>query len=175
MRKVIALAAYSVMLLVGLAAPLHAQSGTEAPPPARTLSLAGPRVGLTFLSNGVIDKLKENHIQVGSTISQFGWQFERQFYTKQGGVTALNEWVVLVGGLDQSVAIPSLNWLVGLRTKEGAEFGVGPNVTPAGVALVVAAGVTFRAGVLNVPMNFAVVPTKAGTRVTMLTGFTLRR
>jgi hypothetical protein len=26
-----------------------------------------------------------------------------------------------------------------------------------------------------VPMNFAVVPTKAGTRVTMLTGFTMRR
>ena len=30
-------------------------------------------------------------------------------------------------------------------------------------------------GVLNVPMNFAVVPTKAGTRVSVLTGFVLRR
>jgi hypothetical protein len=28
---------------------------------------------------------------------------------------------------------------------------------------------------LNVPMNFAVVPTKAGTRVTILTGFTMRQ
>lgn len=64
---------------------------------------------------------------------------------------------------------------MGLRTQEGAEFGVGPNITPAGVALAVAAGVTFRAGALNVPMNFAVVPTKAGARVTMLTGFTMRR
>jgi hypothetical protein len=112
---------------------------------------------------------------VGPAISQFGWQFEKQFYTKSSGVTALNEWVVLVGGLDQSVAIPSVSWLVGLRTKEGAEFGVGPNVTPAGAALVVSAGVTFRAGILNVPMNFAVVPTKVGTRVTVLTGFTMRR
>src|SRR4029078_6315174 len=85
------------------------------------------------------------------------------------------EWVFLLGGLDQNVAIPSLSWMVGLRTKEGAEFGVGPNVTPAGVALALAAGVTMRAGVLNVPMNFAVVPTRAGTRVTMLTGFTMRR
>jgi hypothetical protein len=33
---------------------------------------------------------------------------------------------------------------------------------------------TIRTGIINVPMNFAVVPTKAGTRVTMLTGFTLR-
>jgi len=167
--------AAAALLFVGLASPLHAQSGNQAPPPARTLSLSGPRVGLTFLSDGVLKKLKEDNIDVGSTVSQFGWQFERQFYAKQGGVTALNEWVFLLGGLDQSVAIPSLSWLVGLRTAEGAEFGVGPNVTPAGVALAVAAGMTIRAGVLNVPMNFAVVPTKAGTRVTMLTGFTLRR
>jgi hypothetical protein len=170
MRNVVA-----ALVFIAFASPLHAQSGTQAPPPARTLSLSGPRIGMTFLSDGVVKKLHENDIDVGQNISQFGWQFERQFYSKQSGVTALNEWVFLVGGLDQSVAIPSLSWLVGLRTMEGAEVGVGPNVTPAGVALAVAAGVTFRAGVLNVPMNFAVVPTKAGTRVTVLTGFTMRR
>ena len=65
------------------------------------------------------------------TISQFGWQFEHEFYSKQDGPTVLNEWVFLLGGLDQGVAIPSLNWLVGLRTKEGTEFGIGPNITPA--------------------------------------------
>jgi hypothetical protein len=163
------------VMFAACAAPLHAQSGTAAPPAPKTLSLAGPRFGLTTLSEGVVKKLEEKDIVVGSTISQFGWQFERQFYSKAGGVTALNEWVVLVGALDQGVAIPSVSWLVGLRTKEGAEFGVGPNVSPAGAALVVSAGVTFRAGILNVPMNFAVVPTKAGTRVTVLTGFTMRR
>ena len=171
MRKTVLLA----VIFVACAARLYAQSGTEAPPAAKTLELSGPRFGLTMLSDGVIKKLAERDITIGSTISQFGWQFERQFYSKQGGVTALNEWVFLLGGLDQSVAIPSLSWLVGLRTSEGAEFGVGPNVTPAGVALAVAAGMTIRAGVMNVPLNFAVVPTKAGTRVTMLTGFTLRR
>jgi hypothetical protein len=163
------------LVCIAFASPLYAQSGTQAPPQARTLSLSGPRVGMTFLSEGVVKKLHERNVDVGQNISQFGWQFERQFYSKQSGVTALNEWVFLLGGLDQSVAIPSLSWLVGLRTSEGAEFGVGPNVTPAGVALAVAAGVTMRAGVLNVPLNFAVVPTKAGTRVTMLTGFTMRR
>jgi hypothetical protein len=85
---------------------------------------------MTFLSQGVVNKLHERQVDVGQNISQFGWQFERQFYSKQSGVTALNEWVFLLGGLDQNVAIPSLSWLVGLRTKEGAEFGVGPNVTP---------------------------------------------
>src|SRR5258705_11262617 len=163
-----------IVLFTALASPVHAQSGTQAPPPARTLSLSGPRIGMTFLSDGVVKRLHEDGIDVGQNISQFGWQFERQFYSKQSGVTALNAWVFLLGGLDQGVAIPSLSWMVGLRTSEGAEFGVGPNVTPAGVALAVAAGVTFRAGVLNVPMNFAVVPTKVGTRGTMLTGFTMR-
>ena len=173
MRKtVLALA----LMFAACAAPAYAQSGTQAPPPARTLELSGPRFGVTMLSQGVIDTLKkERNITIGSTISQFGWQFEKQFYSKAGGVTALNEWVALLGGLDQGVAIPSLSWLIGLRTKEGAEFGVGPNVTPAGVALVVSAGVTFKAGIMNVPMNFAVVPSKSGTRVSVLTGFTLRR
>jgi hypothetical protein len=87
----------------------------------------------------------------------------------------VTECVLLLGGLDQGVAIPSLSWLVGARTKEGAEFGVGPNITPAGVALAIAAGMTFRAGTLNVPVNFAVVPSKSGTRVSVLTGFSLRR
>lgn len=63
----------------------------------------------------------------------------------------------------------------GLRTRDGAEFGIGPNISPAGVALAMAAGVTFRAGVLNISMNFAVVPSKEGMRVSLLTGFTLRR
>jgi hypothetical protein len=128
-----------------------------------------------MLSDGVVKKLEERQLTVGPAISQFGWQFEKQFYNGAGGVTALNEWVGLVGGLDQGVVIPSISWLVGFRTKEGAEFGLGPNVTPAGASLVVSAGVTFRAGVLNVPVNFAVVPSQAGTRVTVLTGFTLRQ
>jgi len=162
------------VVLVVLSSPAFAQSGAAAPPPVRTLSLDGPRVGVTMLSDGVRAKLAERDIFVDSAVSQFGWQFERQFYSKKGGVTAVTEWVALLGGLDQGTVIPSLSWLVGLRTPEGAEFGVGPNVTPAGVALAISAGVTFRAGALNVPMNFAIVPTKAGTRVSMLTGFTFR-
>ena len=168
-------AAIVLMCLALPAAPVWAQNVLDPPSYTKAVNLSGPRFGLTALSPGVVDELQKRSIEVKPSISQFGWQFERQFYSKQSGVTALNEWVFLLGGLDQGVAIPSLSWLVGLRTMEGAEFGVGPNVTPAGVALAVAAGVTFRAGVLNVPMNFAVVPTKVGTRVTMLTGFTLRR
>lgn len=167
---------YLALVFVAVAMPLGAQSAISPPPPfAKTVSLSGPRFGLTSLSEGVVEKLRKRQIDVGSSISQFGWQFEKQFYSKDGGVAAVNEWVVLVGGLDQGVALPSVSWIVGLRTKEGTEFGVGPNITPAGVALAFAAGVTLRAGILNVPMNVAVVPSKAGMRVSFLTGFNMRR
>jgi hypothetical protein len=156
------------------AQPAFGQPNPGLPPIAKTVSLAGPRFGLTMLNDTMIEKLKTRDINVTNTISQFGWQFEREFYSKQEGPTVLNEWVALVGGLDQGVVIPSLSWLVGVRTREGAEFGLGPNITPGGVALALAAGVSFRAGVINVPMNVAVVPSKYGTRISILTGFVLR-
>jgi hypothetical protein len=42
--------------------------------------------------------------------------------------------------------------MVGVRTRDGAEFDVGPNVTPAGTALVLATGFTFRTGAMNITM-----------------------
>jgi hypothetical protein len=124
----------------------------------------------------VVDALKKvDGISVAPMITQFGWQFEKQFYNGGNGVAALTEAVVLFGGMEQGLVLPSLSWLVGVRTHEGTEFGVGPNITPVGVALALAAGETFRAGVLNVPVNVAVVPSKSGVRVSMLTGFSLRR
>jgi len=152
-----------------------AQSVIEPPTFNKTVNLSGPRFGMTALGQGVVDELQKRSITVGPNISQFGWQFEKQFYSKSSGLAAVNEWVLLAGGLEQGVVLPSLSWLVGLRTREGAEFGIGPNVTPAGVSLVLAAGVTMRTGTFNVPVNVAVVPSRVGTRVSVLTGFNMRR
>ena len=142
----------------------------------KTVNMSGPRFGLTMLNQDSIDTLKEKRdVTVRPLISQFGWQFERRFYTNGDGLTLLNEWIPLVSGLDQGVALPSLNWLVGVRSSTGTEFGIGPNITPLGVGLVVAAGVTVRSGALHVPLNFAVATSKSGARVSIMTGFNLRR
>jgi len=160
----------------GVASSAYAQQSVIDPPPfTKTVNLSGPRFGMTALSPGVVAELEKRSINVGSNITQFGWQFEKEFYGKGSGLAAVNEWVVLLGGLEQGYVLPSLSWLVGMRTREGAEFGIGPNVTPAGVALVVAAGVTVRTSTFNVPLNVAVVPSKVGTRVSVLTGFNMRR
>ena len=164
-----------MFLFVASAIPAAAQSLVLPPSRPRAVNLSGPRFGITALPPGVVDKLVERGIDATSTISQFGWQFEKALYTADSGVAAVSEWVVLVGGLERDTAIPSLSWLVGMRTAGGAEFGIGPNFTPAGAGLVLAAGVTFRHGFVNVPVNVAVVPSKAGTRVSFLTGFNLRR
>ena len=145
------------------------------PRPVTPVSLSGPRVGATFLSPGVAQKLKDNQIDTGWAFSQFGWQLEKRIKTGPSGLSAVNEWVFLAGGLEQGVVIPSVSWLVGLRTGSGVEFGLGPNLTPAGVALAMAAGVTVSKGALNVPFNVAVVPSRAGVRVSVLTGFNMRR
>ena len=168
--------ARAALVTLAVAAPALSQETTQLPPYAKTADLSGPRFGLTLLGEGVVQQLAtERDIHIGPHISQFGWQFEKQFYTKDSGVTMVTEWVGLIGGLEQNVALPSLSWLVGVRTRDGAEFGIGPNVTPAGTAIVFATGMTFRTGALNIPVNVAVVPSKSGTRVTLLSGFSLRR
>jgi hypothetical protein len=164
-------------VLIFLLSTVSAAAQNLVLPPAkpRVVSLSGPRFGVTSLSPGVVDKLLERGIDAPPMISQFGWQAEKAFYTSDSGVAAVSEWVLLVGGLERNITIPSLTWLVGMRTANGAEFGVGPNITPGGTALALAAGVTFRHGFVNIPMNVAVVPSKAGTRVSFLTGFNMRR
>jgi hypothetical protein len=160
-----------VMAAACFAAPVAAQI---VPAPTRSVELSGPRFGVTVLSDGVLRRLQERDIDVSPTISQFGWQFERQLYHTSSSVSVVTEWVGLLGGLDQGFAIPSLSWMVGLRTRNGAEFGLGPNITPGGTALVFAAGHTFKSSIMNVPVNLAVIPSRNGVRVTFLTGFSLR-
>lgn len=166
---------FLIVLLIVWAVPAAAQSLVVPPPRPRTVNLSGPRFGVTALSDGVLHKLQERGIDARPLISQFGWQVERAFYTADDGLAAVSEWVLLLGGLEQDMAIPSLTWLVGMRTAGGAEFGIGPNLTPAGTGLALAAGVTFRHGFVNVPFNVAVVPSRTGTRVSILTGFNIRR
>ena len=160
------------LFLIAQSAPALCQT---LPSLTKTADLSGPRFGLTLLSPGIVDALKEREIEVGPHISQFGWQFEKQFFTRDSGVTMVTEWVALAGGLEQGVVLPSLSWVTGVRTRDGAEFGIGPNITPAGTALVLATGMTFKTGAMNIPLNVAVVPSKRGTRVSLLTGFSLRR
>jgi hypothetical protein len=163
------------LLLGASALPTVALAQTDrVPPPVQRIKLSGPRFGVTYLGGAIVDSLAAHDVDVSPVITQFGWQFERLIFAGDNGLSAVTEWVVLVGGLEQSAFLPSVSWLVGIRGPRGAEFGVGPNVSAAGSALAIAAGVTTRAGAFNLPVNIAVVPSKVGTRVSLLVGFTTR-
>jgi hypothetical protein len=178
--------------LVGLA--LCAPALAQTPVPTKPLSLSGPRFGVTVLSDSIVDKLQDEDISISPVITQFGWQFEKQFNTSANGTSLVTEWVLLAGGVEQGVFLPSVSWLVGARTRSGLEFGIGPNLSVAGAALAATAGMTFHAGGLNIPVNLAVVPSKVtwvtydgppafrsteierrALRVSLLFGFNTRR
>jgi hypothetical protein len=165
----------AALCLVG-AASIHSLDAQQPGELVRKVSRSGPRFGVTWLGGSVVDSVNARlDTDISAVITQFGWQYERQFASLESGPTALNEWILLIGGLDQGIFLPSLTWLVGIRTPNKFEIGMGPNVTPAGVALAISVGKTFRAGALNVPLNLAVVPSRFGPRVSVLSGFNLYR
>ncbi|MBW8003557.1 MAG: hypothetical protein FVQ80_16350 [Planctomycetes bacterium] len=109
----------------------------------------------------------EQRIRLGTTKSHFAFQE-----------------VLVIGGLDQNIVLPSLNFLIGFRSHAGLEFGLGPNISmsrSAGdieitVSVVYAVGWTFFFQNVFVPVNIAVVPTPSDghPRITFLTGFNFK-
>ena len=167
------LAVAGLVALGGVAHEARAQDPSDL---VRSVNRSGPRFGVTWLSGSLVTEVKKRYdLTISPVITQFGWQYERQFMSIEGGPVALNEIVLLVGGLDQGTALPSLSWLVGIRTPGQFEIGVGPNGTPAGVALAFSIGQTFRMGALNIPVNVAVVPSRFGVRSSIITGFNIYR
>ena len=128
--------------------------------------LSGPRVGATYTPNGAT--------------SQFGWHFENQASPTPRGPWFLVERVFLLGGLESSMFIPTGTLLFGVRLPSSFEVGLGPSATiGAGrglqSSLVVAAGQSFRAGGIRVPVNIACALQRGGEqRWTLITGWAIR-
>ena len=181
----------ALVLLAALALPAlaHAQTGP--------LRQSGPRVGVTYLTPGVVDRINDATREGGvgdridpsfPVVTQFGWQFEFQTFQTESGMTGVAEIVPLLSGLDRGLLVPSLTFVSGLRTPSGFEVGAGPNVSLSlqetedpgpgedyldadlrlGLALVT--GVNARFDGVSVPLNTAVVFGTGGARVSLLVG-----
>jgi len=133
--------------------------------------LSGPRLGFTVLTDGVLNRARDQVRDLNPFLTQFGWQFESRLFRLPNGMSGLVELVPLVGGLEQGQFIPSVSGLLGLRGPKGFEFGLGPNVTPLGADIVLALGTSFRSNGINFPVNLAVVPGHGGARISLLIGF----
>ncbi|KAA3618294.1 MAG: hypothetical protein D8M58_20540 [Calditrichaeota bacterium] len=109
------------------------------------MELSGPRIGFSYLSESFRNTINRKvGVSLEPFMAQFGWQFEKRFFTISTGATAVSEWVALIGGFEQEKFLPSLSWLIGMRSADGFEFGAGPNVSLSGTSVVIAAGVTVQ-------------------------------
>lgn len=153
-----------------------AAARTTAPPafdtesPVTQYYLDGPRVGMTFMSNG-------------EPRSQFGWHAENQASPGSRGPWFLVERVFLVGGVERGEFIPTGSVIFGFRTPDSFEFGIGPSVSVGAggfsSAVVLAAGRTLRYGGIRVPLNVALALSERGgttaTRVTLISGWAIKQ
>ena len=175
--------------------PLSAQTELGGP-----FHQSGPRVGVTFLAPGVVERVNRATRDGGEGdridpsfpfISQVGWQFEFRTFQAEQGLTGVLEVVPLLSGLDRGLLIPTLTVVTGARTRSGVEFGIGPNLSvtpqeqrqsgdpyatrsPVGadvrLGLALVAGVNGRLEGVSVPVNAAVVFGEGGARLSLLLG-----
>ena len=174
---------------------------------AQIQQLAGPRIGMTLITAGSTadflhkgfdyvqyeDEYEGAEHKLGETGSafttQYGWQWESRFADGGGEVVGIVEWIALVAGMEQGKFLPSLTSVIGARTANGFELGVGPSLSLTGVGMVFAIGKNFQSGSLNMPVNLVFMPGKnidsdingevytysSGARISLMVGFNLAK
>jgi len=179
---------------------------------AQIQKLAGPRIGITMVTPGLLANILKKDVsffsdenreswdgtslgEYGAVMSQYGWQWESRFAEGGGSVTGIVEWIALVGGMEQGLFLPSISSIIGARTTNGLEFGVGPNLSLSGIGMVFGVGYNFKSGDLNLPVNLVIMPGKdvkgglynsanntyedytynTGARISIMVGFNMSR
>ncbi len=133
-------------------------------------NLVGPRLGVSIIPGEAAHKLEDN-FKVAPVFTQFGWQWETRFLTVEGGINGITEFILLVEGIEQGVFLPNLMMFVGVRSPQGGEFCIGPNISMTGIGYAMGFGETSKQGELNIPVNFFIALNKKGFRFGLLFGF----
>jgi hypothetical protein len=172
MKKYLTVSMTLFLIIFSNSAKCFAQSGEyiESSP----VFLSGPRLGVSIIGGSLANKLKKDY-NANPFITQFGWQFEWRFISIEDGPAGIVECIPLMGGLEQGLFLPSLTTPIGLRFRNGFEFGTGPSVSLTGFSIAIAMGYTFQSGRLSLPLNISILPSKAGARFSLTFGFNMRR
>lgn len=141
------------------------------------VSLSGPRVGVSFLQGKSFKSLQERVEGAYPFVTTLGWQFEHAWLSGDDGTAGLVEIVPTVSGFNQSLFIPGVNALFGVRSGSGLEFAVGGQVAVVGGQEMFSAGALFAAGVtvhtksLNFPIDLIWVSSQQSNRIGIVVGF----
>lgn len=147
----------------------------------------GPRVGFMHLSQGSVSRGLES-IGLKPNFTMLGWQFESRFFHNPNGSHLMFEFVPMVAGIEQGMFLPSASLLLGYRNSSGFEFGLGPNLSPSGPAMVFSVGKSFESHGMVYPVNLVYVPGYnlqeanefvpagfIGNRISLIFGFNTRK
>ena len=143
-------------------------------------NLSGPRLGITYVpGNGKLSQTLHDKA-IGSTVSQFGWQFEYLVVPEGGGPSFVVQFVPLVAAVEYGTLIPSASLALGVRMPSGIEFGLGPNLMAGGskginTALVIAVGKSFNYGGVSIPLDLVFATNPDGNRISLIFGYAIRK
>ena len=151
------------LVLFALSAPLFAD-GTEGEgegPEAFTM-IIGPRVGVsgTIAPPEVFSSTVSTLYPSGTyfpVVTLFGITVEQRILLGNTRSHFAFQEVILVGGLEQGIALPEGALLIGYRDYSGFEIGIGPILHLAGIGVVAAAGFTFSFNGMFVPVDVSVI------------------
>jgi len=176
-----------LLLFVLVASLTTAQEGDR----SRRLEFTfGPRVGVSYVladfqtfNDEVQDIFPDPSRRYIPIFTQFGLNLEQRIRLGNTQSHFAFQEVLLLGGLDQGIFLPSLTALVGFRSRAGLEFGLGPNLSlkrdagefGVGLAVAFSAGWTFSFSNVFVPVDLAFVPNPNGSRLSLLTGFNFEK
>jgi hypothetical protein len=168
-------AALLLGLLVAAVLPTVAQD-TEGP--AAFEFIVGPRLGMSYVlvtPSEFTAKVVELYPggEYFPLYTLFGITFEQRILLGNTRSHFAFQELVLVGGLEQAVALPMGAVLIGYRDWAGFEIGMGPILNFSGVGVVAAIGWTLSFNGVYVPIDVSVVlPSRQKpTVVSLTTGF----
>ena len=150
--------------------------------------ILGPRVGSSYIfsnwetfNDTMQEMFPDSRRKYIPLITQFGLNVEQRIQLGATDSHFVFQEILVIGGLDQNLIVPSLNALIGFRSHAGLEIGLGPNLSlgvdngnpSLAVSVLYAIGWTFSFSDVHIPVNIAIVPTPADghPRLTVITGF----
>ena len=165
-------------LLVLTTVPLVAQ---EEEAPAGFEFIVGPRLGVSYVfttPENFTDMVVEIFpgAEYFPVYTLFGINFEQRILLGNTRSHFAFQEIILIGGLEQSIALPIGAVLIGYRDASGFEFGTGPLINFAGVGVVLAIGWTISVRGVYIPIDISItLPNRdRPTGISLTTGFNFK-
>lgn len=156
-----------------------ALSAQETVTPAAYDLIVGPRLGITYIFTSAkefTEAINERRDKEGNYVplmSVFGVAAEQRLLLGETTSHFAAQELLLLSGMEQSLALPSGSLLMGYRDARGAEVGFGPTLSSTGIGVVIAAGWTFTYRGVYIPVDLSfVLPNKQRpANIALTTGF----